>query len=172
MHINGTKNVEPGTQGGKEPNTAPEISLRPAQPGDYDFAAALYFESTKRLLTALGRWQERRVVARFRRAFKPEQTQVICSGGTDIGWMQVSQTTDGFHLHQLHIVDRFRNRGIGTRLINALLDRARALGQPVALNVIRGNPAFSLYRRLGFRVVGEDEEKIRMRWQAVPRKHG
>src|SRR5260221_4806244 len=54
VHIKGTKNVEPGTQGGKEPNTAPEISLRPAQPGDYDFAAALYFDSTKMLLTALG----------------------------------------------------------------------------------------------------------------------
>jgi ribosomal protein S18 acetylase RimI-like enzyme len=172
VHINGTKNVEPGTQSGKEPNTAPEISLRPAKPGDYDFAAALYFESTKRLLTKLGRWQERRVVARFRRAFKPEQTQVICSGGSDIGWMQVSQSTDGFHLHQLHIVDRFRNRGIGTSLIRALLDRAQAMGRPVALNVIRGNPAISLYRRLGFRVVGEDEEKFQMRWQAARPKRG
>lgn len=172
MHINGTKNVESGTQGGKEPNTASEISLRPAQPDDHDFAAALYFESTKRLLTALGRWQERRVVARFQRAFKPEQTQMICSGGTDIGWMQVSQSTAGFHLHQLHIVDRFRNRGIGTGLINALLDRARALGQPVSLNVIRGNPAISLYSRLGFRVVGKDEEKLQMRWQAARPKRG
>jgi ribosomal protein S18 acetylase RimI-like enzyme len=166
------KNVEPGTQGAKKPNTAPEISLRPAQPGDYDFAAALYLDSTKKLLTALGRWQERRVVARFRRGFKPEQAQVICSGGTDIGWMQVSRSADGFHLRQLHIVDRFRNCGIGTTLIRALLDRAQATGQPVSLNVIRGNPAISLYRRLGFRVVGEDEEKLRMRWQAVPRKHG
>src|SRR5258708_12138905 len=146
------KNVEPGTPGAKGPNQAPDIALRPAQPGDYDFAAALYLDSTKILLTALGRWQERRVVARFRRAFKPEQTQVICSGGTDIGWMQVSQSTDGFHLHQLHIVDHFRNRGIGTSLIRALLDRAHAMGQPVSLNAIRANPAISLYRRPRFRL--------------------
>src|SRR5260221_479240 len=166
------KNVEPGTQGAKEPIKAPEISLRPAQPGDYDFAAALYFESTKRLLTALGRWQERRVVARFRQAFKLEQTKVICSGDTDIGWMQVSRSADGFHLRQLHIVDRFRNCGIGTSLTRALLDRAHAMGQPVSLNVIRGNPAISLYRRLGFRVVSEDEEKLRMRWRAARPKRG
>jgi hypothetical protein len=40
------------------------------------------------------------------------------------------------------------------------------MGRPVALNVIRGNPALSLYRRLGFRVVGGDAEKLHMRWEA------
>jgi hypothetical protein len=40
------------------------------------------------------------------------------------------------------------------------------VGRPVSLNVIRGNPAISLYRRLDFRIVGEDKEKIRMRWEA------
>jgi ribosomal protein S18 acetylase RimI-like enzyme len=75
--------------------------------------------------------------------------------------------TDGIHLRQIHIVDGFRNCGIGTNLIQSLLDRAQAMGRPVALNVMRGNPAISLYRRLGFRIVGEDEEKFQMRRQAA-----
>ena len=157
----------------KEPKVAPEISFRPARPDDYDFAAGLYLDSMRRLLTALGAWDEDRVVARFRQIFAPEQAQVIRSDGVDIGWMQVSEAADGFQLDQIHLVDRFRGRGIGTRLIEGLLARARAMGTAVALNVVRGNPAISLYHRLGFRVVGEVKEKLRMRWEPVrPNRDG
>ena len=149
----------------KEAKTAPEISFRPARPLDYEFAVGLYLDSMRRLLTALGTWDEDRVVARVRQVFAPEKAQVIRSDGVDIGWMQVSKAADGFHLDQIHLVDRFRGRGIGTRLIEGLLARARVMGTAVALNVIRGNPAISLYHRLGFRVVGEDKEKLRMRWE-------
>lgn len=152
-------------------NKPPETSLRPAADGDYDFAVGLYLESTKPLLVALGRWDEARVVRRFRRAFKLEQTQVIHVNGSDIGWMHVSRAADGFHLHQLHLLERFRNRGIGTRLIEALLDNARREGRKVVLNVLRGNPAVSLYRRLGFRIVGEDAEKHIMQWRASSGRH-
>jgi ribosomal protein S18 acetylase RimI-like enzyme len=153
-----------GTRNTKGPGEAAEISLRPARSDDYDFAVDLYLDSTKRLLTDLGRWNRGRVVARFRRGFKAEQAQVICLKGADIGWLQISEPDDRLHLHQLHIAARFRNRGIGTRLIRALLDRARRAGRPVGLNVIRGNRALSLYRQLGFRVVGGDAERLYMRW--------
>jgi len=160
-----------GTRNPKELNRASEISLRAARPDDYEFAVDLYLDSTKRLLTALGRWNQGRAIARFRRGFKTEQAQVICVGGADIGWMQISQSVDRLHLHQLHILAQFRNRGIGTRLIRGLIDRARGIGRPVGLNVIRGNRALSLYRRLGFRVVGGDAEKLYMRWNAERLEH-
>jgi len=142
-----------------------KLSLRPAEPADYDFAIELYLDSMKRLLSALGTWHEIRVVTRFRQGFRLEQTQVIQWDGADIGWMQVSEAAKQRHLHQLHIVSEFRNRGIGTWLIRSLLEQAGARGQAVALNVIRGNPALLLYRRLGFQVVGGDGEKHHMRWE-------
>lgn len=148
----------------KGSDAASKISLRPARSRDYDFAATLYLESTRPLLTALGLWHEGRIVARFRQAFHIEQTRVIRLDGADIGWMQVSESPERIHLHQLHIVPQFRNRGIGTSMIRAILDRARRQGRPAFLNVIRGNRALSLYRRLGFRVVGGDVEKLHMRW--------
>src|SRR5262249_29153751 len=55
----------------------PKISLRPARKDDYDFAAGLYLDSMKTLLTPLGQWDEDRVAARFRRVFKPEHAKVI-----------------------------------------------------------------------------------------------
>jgi GNAT superfamily N-acetyltransferase len=131
---------------------------------DYDFALSLYLDSTKRLLTALGQWDELRVVSRFREDFKPGLAQIIRSVNADIGWMQVSDSVDSLHLDQLHLVAPYRNHGVGTRLIQALQQRARTGGKPIGLNVIRGNPAVFLYRRLGFRVIDEDDEKLRMRW--------
>jgi GNAT superfamily N-acetyltransferase len=44
-----------------------------------------------------------------------------------------------------------RGRGLGTRLITALLEQARALALPaISLSVETGNPARLLYERLGF----------------------
>jgi GNAT superfamily N-acetyltransferase len=82
--------------------------------------------------------------------------------------MQVSETEEEMHLDQLHLVDGARNQKIGTHLIRRLQDRARAADKPLALNVIRGNPARALYERLGFRTDGGDEEKIRMLWSGEP----
>ena len=143
----------------------PKITLRQARPADFDFALALYLESTKPLLLTLGHWNEDRVRTRFAQDFKPRRARVIHNAGHAIGWIQVSETAQSYHLDQLHIVDGHRNQGIGTRLIQALLDRARRDGRSVSLNVIRGNRAAYLYQRLGFRFVGEDEDKLRMRWQ-------
>src|SRR5271165_3544536 len=55
-----------------------------------------------------------------------------------------------------------RGRGIGTRLIEDLRERGVRLGKPVTLEVIHGNPAKSLYLRLGFRPTGEDLDKTHM----------
>ena len=143
----------------------PAIRLRPARLGDRDFAASLYLDSMQRLLGALGTWDEDRVVRRFRKSFRVEQSQIVRLGDIDIGWIQVSETTDHIHLHQIHLVEQFRNRGIGGQLIAALLLRAQAAVCPVLLNVVRGNPAMSLYARLGFRPVRTDEEKVLMRWE-------
>ena len=132
---------------------------------DYDFALALYLESTRPLLIAQGRWDEEGILSRFAKSFNPEQIDILIATGADIGWLQVSEKAEEIHLDQLHLIEIARNRGIGTELITALQDRAKASGKSLALNVMRGNRAQLLYDRLGFRVDGGDEEKIRMVWQ-------
>ena len=146
-------------------NLVHEISRRPAQNEDYDFALALYLEGTRPLLTALGTWDEARVLRRFAEGFHLPDVTVLSSAEVDIGWMQVSERSGScIHLDQLHLVERVRNGGIGSRLIRELQDRATASERRVELNVMRRNPAQALYERLGFRVVGGDEERLHMRW--------
>lgn len=146
----------------------PDVQLRPARPGDRDFARKLYLESMEPLLKALGNWDEPLVTARFESAYGSNPSQVICAHGNVIGWLQISRNESGVHLDQVHLVNCYRNRGIGSGLIRAAMARAEELRLPLGLNVVRGNPAIALYLRLGFRVVDEDQELLRMRWDPPP----
>jgi GNAT superfamily N-acetyltransferase len=150
----------------------PGVSLRPAQADDYRFAETLYLDGTRPLLQALGRWDEAAVISRFSQSFQRHPAKVICADGADIGWLQISRSAESIHLHQVHLCASYRNRGIGSHLIRGIMERARDAGLPMTLNVIRGNPAIALYLRLGFKVVSQDAELIRMRWEAAPLSEG
>ena len=140
------------------------ITLRPARPSDFAFAEALYLSSTRPLLTALGAWEEEAARARLRAAFDRHTPLIICADGKDVGWVQVSARPGAMHLHQIHLSDAYRNRGIGSRLIGDIMRAARKAGLPVTLNVIRGNPAVELYKRLDFVIVNRGSELLQMRW--------
>jgi GNAT superfamily N-acetyltransferase len=148
----------------KEPRQS-EFSTRPARPHDYFFAITLYLDGAKRHLSKIGRWDQVRLTIKFRHGYKWSQTQIICVGGKPIGWIQVAEFVGRLHLRQLHLVANFRRQGIGTRLINDLLKWADAVGKPVTLDVMHGNPAKSLYLRLGFRRSGRDADRTQMIWR-------
>jgi ribosomal protein S18 acetylase RimI-like enzyme len=146
------------------PKNLPEFSLRPAGPGDDEFALGLYLPITRGLLSDIPGWDDARIIERFRKAYDPVQVQVICVNGSDVGWMQLSELDEGLHLDQLHLVEAYRGRGIGTQVMKDLLSLAQSRDLPFRLNVMRANSAIEFYRGLGFAVVGEDNEKYQMQW--------
>jgi ribosomal protein S18 acetylase RimI-like enzyme len=148
------------------PDEGAQFCLRPAENDDYPFALALYLDGAKEHLTKIGRWDEKRFVARFRRGYKQEQTRIICAEGQVVGFFQVVEYRNRVYLRQLHLIDGFRNRGIGSKLIGAELSRAAQSGRSVTLEVMHGNPAKQLYLRLGFETTGKDPDKEQMMWKA------
>ncbi len=148
----------------KEPRQA-DFRLRPAKPGDYSFAIALYLDGAKRHLSKIGRWNERRLRLKFRKGYKQAQTKIICVGDNAVGCMQVVEFVGRLYLRQLHLIPAYRRQGIGTQLIKDLLRRGDAQGKPVTLDVMHGNPARRLYLRLGFRRTGQDADRKQMIWR-------
>jgi ribosomal protein S18 acetylase RimI-like enzyme len=60
------------------------------------------------------------------------------------------------------VMDGYRGRGLGSRLIKQLLDAADARYPGISLSVSPDNPAANLYRRLGFRDTGSSDGSITM----------
>ena len=62
------------------------------------------------------------------------------------------------------IVPSKRGSGLGSELLDALLDRARADGyESISLSVEKESPAVGLYERYGFERLGEDDGGVTMR---------
>jgi len=93
-------------------------------------------------------------------------TFVITQEGTDIGRLRLVTTSIKIEVAGLQILPAHQNQGIGTAVINSVLDRAHRTGIPVELEVENDNPdARRLYERLGFRADGAT------RWNRVTLVH-
>ncbi len=74
--------------------------------------------------------------------------------GSDPGYGFVHDTTPEV---SMGILSQWRGRGIGTRLLDALLAQARQTGlKTLSLSVERDNPARRLYERTGFLTVDDE----------------
>jgi GNAT superfamily N-acetyltransferase len=90
---------------------------------------------------------------KFREYFDPHLTQIIQADGVDIGLLKVEERVDCIYLGDIQIQHEYRNSGIGTSLIELVIQSASITHKPVRLRVLRGNPAKNLYLRLGFREI-------------------
>ena len=138
----------------------PEFGLRPARGDEYAFAEATYIDTMRPLMAVLGCWNEAERRAAFRRSYRRAEISIITLDGVDIGWMQVSERDTDYNLAQIQVLEPYRDRGIGTRLIMDLLERARQDGKTASLSAVRTNRAIGLYKRLGFRIVDPDATPI------------
>lgn len=64
-------------------------------------------------------------------------------------------------LHKIYILPAMQGRGIGKILINEVVNRVKQKGTSILfLNVNRYNPAINFYEKLGFKIVGSEDNPI------------
>jgi ribosomal protein S18 acetylase RimI-like enzyme len=148
-----------------------EFQLRPACGDDFQFAWSLYKELMKPLTEELlGRWNELGQKHVIELALtQPEKTFIIAKDDLSIGWLHVIESPDSIYLGQLYLTPSSQNRGIGTAILRGLIDVAQREGKCLTLDVTKNNRSRLLYERLGFRVVGQSEYKVKMQWQEAAR---
>jgi len=143
------------------------IGLRAARAEDYAFALALYVETIKPYAVAYVRWVDAEQNARFARLWTPANTRIITADGVDVGWLEASERASEIFLKQMFVAPAYQRHGIGSHLLQWLLDQWAATGKPVVLGVLKNNPARGLYERLGFAVIGETQTKFMMRREST-----
>ncbi len=150
------------------------LDLRDAQPGDLPFLLELYSDVRGPEVSAWG-WPASQCDAFLRMQFEAQRRgyqaaypkaihHIVLSGGEAIGRRMAARTSQGMRLVDIALLASHRNRGIGSRLIQQLMDDCRASGSALHLQVLRGNPAQRLYQRLGFIETGADQMYIEMAW--------
>jgi ribosomal protein S18 acetylase RimI-like enzyme len=142
---------------------AEKVELRPAAPEDFDMALNLYLITMKPLTAELMIWDENKQTSAFTEQWKVEDVQIILLEGRKVGWLQTAETASEIFLQQLFVSPEYQGRGIGSKVLQTLLQHWERTGKPVGLTVLKNNPARRLYERHGFTVVGEVGVKLEMR---------
>src|SRR5215469_2038895 len=144
-----------------------DIGLRPATGADSEFGFQVHKAAMGDYVAAIWGWDEQRQRESHDRKFVPSRWQIITADGVDIGMLNVEYRPTEIYLGRIEIHPDYQGRGIGTRLISALLKEARHKGQDLVLDVLAVNHrAQALYQKLGMTEVarhGDGNIKITMR---------
>jgi ribosomal protein S18 acetylase RimI-like enzyme len=89
---------------------------------------------------------------------------VIEQDGTPTGRLYLCRRQTCLHIVDISLLPAWRDRGLGTTLLRALHESARAEAKSVTIFVEQFNPALRLYRRLGFPDLADHEVYLEMEW--------
>jgi ribosomal protein S18 acetylase RimI-like enzyme len=138
------------------------IALRPAAAADAALVAAIYACTREEELRhvawsdeqkkAFTDWQSQQQEKHYALHYPDAERLVISRGEEPIGRVYVDTTRLEVRLMDVTLLPPHRNRGIGSRLMDVLLEYADALGRQASLHVEPFNPAKRMYERLAFRV--------------------
>jgi ribosomal protein S18 acetylase RimI-like enzyme len=138
------------------------ITLRPAEPRDFEFCARLY--SADLALYIPDPADQAAKLATLQPRWHVGEVRIVVRDGTDIGWLQsTTADDDAVFIVQFFIDAPLRGRAIGADVLAGIIAEATSRGRDVTLEVVKENRALRLYRRLGFEIVGEDGAKYHMR---------
>ncbi len=151
-----------------------EIRLNKKDGTEIDFFRELFWLTKSAELKA-DEWPEQmkdQMLSVQRRAFEqsvidhfPKADDFVIQVGSEMaGRLQLNSDNYGLWIINISLLPAFQRKGIGTIVLSRLLKEADLSGRPIFLGVDIHNPAFSLYKRLGFEVRSQDELKYTMRY--------
>lgn len=94
---------------------------------------------------------------------------VIERHGSPIGRLYIDRQDHEIRIVDIALAPDSRGTGIGTMLMNEILQEAAVSGKPVTIHVEHFNPARHLYDRLGFRHIDTNGVYHLMEWRAPSR---
>jgi ribosomal protein S18 acetylase RimI-like enzyme len=146
------------------------IALRPATVADDAFLFQVYASTRNAELEGIG-WDYKQKNAFLSMQFEAQRlsygegdNKIILLDGRAVGRILVRRTDAEISLVDIALLAEIRNGGIGTNLIQGLLEEAAVAGKPVRLHVLSASPAIRLYERLGFSRIVDDGMYTEMTW--------
>ena len=155
----------------------PRVELRPAEDADRPFLREVYGSSREDELRPTGWTDDQKALfldhqfeaqdTYYRANYDPASFDVVLVDGVPSGRLYVARWPEDIRIIDIALLPAARGRGVGTRLLTALLDEARETTRRVSIHVEKQNPALRLYERLGFRVAADRDPYVLMEWEPL-----
>ena len=139
--------------------------LRPATSADYGFLYDLHKAAIRPSVEATWDWDEAWQQDYFAQKFDASKRQIIVVDDQDIGVLILEEREGAVYIGLIEVLPAFQGRGIGTAVIQDILDQEHEQNRPIMLHVLKTNEAGKrLYERLGFAVTAVEEIKYKMQY--------
>lgn len=142
-------------------------ALRIASFQDLAFAVRVRTEAMREyVVKTWGAWDETATAVQVQEDITSGRSWIIEVDNEAVGLWRLDESEDHFQLDQLFILPEHQRRGIGGAMVRLAIDRARFVGVPLQVWVLRLNPAKRFYERLGFTVHSSTAASYLMRRDA------
>ncbi len=150
-------------------NKCMDITLRPATPADRQFVEAVYFKTQRWLLEKLYGWDgDDHESAKFADFYCEASTKIILADGEQAGWVTVLRGRKTANVQCLFLRPEYQNRGIGTHVLQNIIEQVASEGLRLTIGTHQINPAKRLYARLGFLPFLETQDRIEFAYPQNP----
>jgi ribosomal protein S18 acetylase RimI-like enzyme len=139
-----------------------EITLRPANQEDMPFLLDLRQQTMNPYVIASGLMPSTEELLQ-RILFRFDCARIVQLAGEAVGMLKVARDGKDWYLIQIQLRPVFQGQGLGSQLIQSVIDEAVNEEASLSLHVRKVNPARRLYERLGFTVVEETKDAYKMR---------
>lgn len=140
-----------------------KISKRQATNADTEFARSTHHAAYHDvIIRQFGNFDEKMQDDFFAKSWKPETHEILINNATDIGYYSVERSPEIIFLSELVLLPSTQGKGIGTKILEELVQESKAKNIPVKLQVLKENQAQHLYRKLGFKDTGITDTHIQM----------
>lgn len=153
------------------------IDLRAVTEDDADFLYSVY-TSTRADEMARVDWNTEQQEAFLHMQFNAQsqfyienypgaEFQVVTLNDQPIGRLYVQRKEDEIRIMDIALLPDHRNLGIGSTLLQDILEQGKSLNLPVTIHVEQFNPAMRLYQRMGFHPKEDKGVYLLMEWSST-----
>ena len=140
-----------------------QIDFRSAKAQDYEFLYSLHVATMKEYVDKTWGWDDFAQKRFFKKGFEPDKLQIITLNNQDIGMISLEESPEDIFLRAIEISPQYQNQGIGTYIVQKLINNASQNNKAVVLYVLKVNPAQNLYARLGFTKIAQTDTHFIMK---------
>ena len=142
-------------------NDAMAFDFAPVTEADFDELVALRIATMRPSLGRIGRFDLQTATERFRKTFRPADTQRIVVAGVSAGCVGFwAEPVAAMRVEHFYIAAPFQGLGLGSAVLQRLLNSAPDDVKLFRVGALRDSDANRFYQRHGFVKVSEDEWDI------------